>query len=347
MSDISKCKYEQSTFNCSGVGLQNIPDEKVLPPGLRILDLSYNNIAAVPFLNFAENVSSSLTQLLLSHNQINIIQNFSFSKLHSLETLDLSFNSLSEMDIDRNTFANISALQELVLDHNPLRIIRRIAFTDFKLPSLRNLSLSHCELIKLENAVIGFKTLNVLNLSWNHLNSTSIQDLPIIVTADFNTLDLSHNEITELDIFNFPSVYGLKNLILDHNPVTRLNLIYVTMYQIQTLSFRDNNIQTLDNTSLNWDLNTLGAIDFKGNPIVCDCKLSWLLMDTKLKSKTVIIVCDTPHVLRGRNLFDLTLMDINCTDHHNHYTNHHDYDQNIFPILIGVVLAGGVLRWWQ
>ncbi|KAL3887313.1 hypothetical protein ACJMK2_027255, partial [Sinanodonta woodiana] len=347
MSDISKCKHEQSTLNCSGVGINTIPNEADFPPGLKILDLSYNNITAVPFLNFSENVSSSLTQLLLNHNRINTIQNLSFSKLGSLQTLDLSFNSLSGSDMNQNTFANMSALKELILDHNPLQIIQRIGFSDFKLPSLRNLSLSHCEVIQLENSVIGFKTLNTLNLSWNHLNSTSIMDLPIIIIGDFNTLDLSHNEITKLDENNFPAVYGLKNLILDHNSITHLNLFYVTMYQIQTISFRYNDIRTLENTSLHWDLTTLQTIDFTGNPIVCDCNISWLLVEPRVRSKTVIIVCDSPYVLRGRDLFNLTLRDINCTDHHDNHTNHHDGNQNILPVVIGVLLAGGALRWWQ
>ncbi|KAK3590622.1 hypothetical protein CHS0354_013886 [Potamilus streckersoni] len=341
VSDISKCKYQRSTYNCSGVGLQSIPDGRYLPPGLKILDLSNNNITRIPFLNFSESVSSSLIQMFLNHNQINSIQNFSFSKLTNLETLDMSFNSLSGLDVNYAIFANMSSLQNLFLDQNPLRIVRRLTFTELEIPVLRFLSLAHCELIDLENSAIGFNTLNALHLSGNRLNSISIKDLPIIVLEDFNTLDLSYNEIEELNNFNFPSVIGLRNLILDHNRITRLSLINVSFYQIQSISLRYNNVRTLDNTSLPWYLTTLRYIDFRENPIVCDCNMSWMLEDPKLKTKTVRIMCESPPVLNGRNLLDLKLSDLNCTDPRG-YHNHHD-DLNIVPIVIGIVLASGVL----
>ncbi|KAL3886922.1 hypothetical protein ACJMK2_026879 [Sinanodonta woodiana] len=341
MSDISKCQHQQSTFNCSGVGLQNIPDGKDLPPDLKILDLSNNNITRVPLLNFSESVSSSLIQIFLNHNQINSIQNFSFIKLTSLETLDLSYNFLSGYDLDDNIFTNMSSLQELILDQNPLHIIRRLTFTMLEIPALRRLSLAHCDLIDLENSAIGFNTLNVLNLSGNRLNSASLKNLPILIMMDFNTLDLSHNEITLLDNFNFPSVNGLMNLILDHNHITSLRLMYVSLYQIQTISLRYNNLRTLDNNSLHWDLTTLRYIDFRDNPIVCDCNISWLLLDPKQKTKTVRIICNSPPALKGRNLFDLKVSDLNCTDPHDNH-NHPD-NQNLIPIVIGVVLASCML----
>ena len=115
---------------------------------LRVLDLSYNNIASIPETLFQKTkleifimafnklneipvkslnpVQSSLKHLDLSGNKISLISDSLLNQIQNLVFLDLSFNAIYQ--IDEKAFCCSPALVELSLSHNPLKVVSSSLF---------------------------------------------------------------------------------------------------------------------------------------------------------------------------------------------------------------------------
>lgn len=116
--------------NCSGLALRSVPSSS-LHSLVKILDLSYNLITVIERADFC----CHHTQLILSHNSIEKIDNGAFSRLHQLLGLNLSSNALR--GVTERMFQGLRKLSVLDLRHNQLQWIHKTAFAD--LPQLEAL----------------------------------------------------------------------------------------------------------------------------------------------------------------------------------------------------------------
>lgn len=104
---------------------------------LESLDLSHNRLVHVPSF-----LPPGLRQLILHHNQIEMIPGYVFGHLSpGLDSLHLSHNRLQDHGMDQVSFLGLSAsLAELLLDHNQLQSIPRGLL---QLKNLQHLRLNH------------------------------------------------------------------------------------------------------------------------------------------------------------------------------------------------------------
>ncbi|NXH14483.1 PKD1 protein, partial [Bucco capensis] len=104
--------------------------------------------------------------------------------------------------------------------------------------------------------------------------------------------DLSHNQISDLDVQLFESLTSLAKLDISHNKISTLE---------------DGIFDNLFN---------LSEINFSWNPLVCDCKLAWLPRWLEERGVEVVEASDTrcalPLHLANLSLFDLSFSNATC-----------------------------------
>jgi Leucine-rich repeat (LRR) protein len=172
------------------------------------LDLEDNAIETIPNLDKL----NSLEVLILSRNRISQVSVAAFKKLRRLKYLDLSHNLLKNWaNINlRILLQNLVRLKTLKLSYNFLSTFTgRDNLMSVTSSSLEDLELRSCDIVRVdEKALIGLKTLQSLDLSYNR-----IKWLHNIYSSTLLSLDVSHCDIDSMnpnDLRNLPSLTTLK-----------------------------------------------------------------------------------------------------------------------------------------
>ncbi|XP_061433235.1 leucine-rich repeat-containing protein 4B-like [Lethenteron reissneri] len=104
-----------------------------------------------------------------------------------------------------------------------------------------------------------------------------LQRLPPLLPDNTSSLDLSHNNIQELEEDVLSRVaHSLSVLNLTDNKIFRLGVhAFRDMTSLLVLDLSDNQIGTLPNGVFD-NLTSLAVLDVSGNPLDCGCELAWL-----------------------------------------------------------------------
>ncbi|NWS35216.1 LRRN4 protein, partial [Polioptila caerulea] len=257
-----------------------------LPEALEILDLSNNLLEEVNGTEIAN--LPQLHVLSLRHNQLSSVR-WGPEALSSLFKLDLSFNKLSSVPSCHSS----------------------------ALPNLRWLSLAGNPLIEIQPLAFScYPQLQVLNLSATLLgqdDSRGIRDSAFAISTDpnrpgnsINVLDLSRTffekiqaewakdlaNLRSLHLTNMPRLRSLDSDLLKSLPDLRelhcqdsgsLGFVQTEMFDsaphLSHLSFENCNLSSFNP----WNTNSSDGITINlyGNPLLCNCQLSWLLSKPK------------------------------------------------------------------
>ncbi|XP_040899395.1 trophoblast glycoprotein b [Toxotes jaculatrix] len=199
-----RCLCSSQTVKCQNQDLDEIPH--FLPANTKILFVTGNNISRISVDSFPT-VLDQLTDLYLSGNEIesvdemvfvnlpnlvrldlsnNNIQNFSeraFSDDNKLQILNLSRSfhnhSFNEVVVSVLQGGNLLALTVLDLSNNDLAILPGDTF--ISLPNLVNLSLQNSSIISIQNGTLKVPPLRDLDLRDN-----SLRNLPTTTRAEFS-----------------------------------------------------------------------------------------------------------------------------------------------------------------
>jgi len=183
----SKCSCYGSRVDCSGKGLEKIPDS--FPPNVRSVDLSNNRI---PKIDQFPDELSEVTTLNLAHNEITFIEYDAFDNFDELLNLDLSHNKLQSFEDDLFEW-NPLKLKHLDLSYNLFESIHHFLF--FDLSNLAELNLSYNRLAWIHPHAFDDSTkLEMLDLSHNELKYFKYHWVQKIVDANLSRLDLRGNK---------------------------------------------------------------------------------------------------------------------------------------------------------
>eukprot|EP00057_Strongylocentrotus_purpuratus_P029277 XP_011683751.1 PREDICTED: toll-like receptor 4 [Strongylocentrotus purpuratus] len=258
---------------------------------IETVNLSQCNIAHIQL------VAPSLKSLFLN-NQLNLPPmtlwaGKTFENLQSLVHLNLRKTGLIWFYLWRSNislFDGLVSLTTLDLSENSLGLINgRVDYLPplvFKpLSALQDLSLEDCGIILLHPS--AFETLKFLRVL--HLKGNKIKQLPIDIFTNLGqttSIDLHNNQLVNLDI----------NLFLNNCRLT-------------TLSLSDNKLTRLNQSTFKLIGPSLTSVDLSGNPIDCNCELSWLL--AWISGPVVLMnenktICSSASLepLREKQLFD-------------------------------------------
>uniref|UniRef100_U3I621 Leucine rich repeat neuronal 4 n=1 Tax=Anas platyrhynchos platyrhynchos TaxID=8840 RepID=U3I621_ANAPP len=255
-----------------------------LPEALETLDLSNNLLEEVNGTELAS--LPRLRVLLLRQNLLRAVR-WGPEALGSLLFLDLSFNKLSSVPSCHASF--LPSLRWLSLAGNPLVEIQPLAFSCY--PQLQFLNLSTTLLGQDDRRGIGESafaistspseatnrtgnTINVLDLSGTFLEKSKswTKDLPSL--RELHLTKMSRLRSLDTDLRSMPHLREL-NCDDSHS----LGFVRTEMFEstprLSHLSFQNCNLSSFNP----WNITSSDSIviNLHGNPLPCDCRLSWLL----------------------------------------------------------------------
>ncbi|KFR13765.1 Leucine-rich repeat neuronal protein 4, partial [Opisthocomus hoazin] len=261
-----------------------------LPEALETLDLSNNLLEEV---NGTEIASLQRLRILsLRQNLLQVVR-WGSEALSSLLSLDLSFNKLLSVP-SCHSFA-LPNLRWLSLAGNPLTEIQPLAFSCYPQLQFLNLSstlLGHDDSRGIRGSAFAISTspseamnrpgntINVLDLSGTFLEKIQpewTRDLPNLRSLHLTKM----SQLRSLDTDFFKSMPGLRDLNCQDSH--SLGFVRTEMFDstphLSHLSFENCNLSSFNP----WDINSSDSIiiNLYGNPLLCDCQLSWLLSKPK------------------------------------------------------------------
>ncbi|XP_011301731.1 chaoptin [Fopius arisanus] len=275
------------------------------------LNLANNNIK-----NLSGRAFEGLLQLLtlnLTNNDIRYIPNGAFQGLVSLRTLDLSHNHIEKLDNKTHGLLDdCLSLERINLSHNKFSFITRKTFpNDPYIPyRLKEVDLSYNSMPVLTyDITIGTKKVGYMNLSHNNINE--IRRHVIGNMTAVHTLDLSHNDLTDIfekDVFTPPE--NLTNLYLGNNHFTSLPVKkFLPMDKLKLLDVQTNDLSDFDLDFMMLITNNT-EVRYEGNPLKCDCHARpikrWIATLTEVPSHWRNVVCASPDYIAGKALQNVT-----------------------------------------
>lgn len=250
-------------INLSGNELKTIDElDFARLPNLRSLFISHNQINSISEMAFHN--STQLQILDFSSNKLDRLGERTFEGLIRIELLDLENNSFSELPDTIFERTKLHMLENINLARNlfvnaPLKALQRQYFfitsvdlsfnniTDIPadnsvLVNIKKLDLSSNPLTNeaIKNILEEPKTVRELNLANTGIVTINHLELPFL-----HTLNLSHNQITQLSENSFERTTLLQTLDLSHNNLTAFTKIWPLLRHLQTLNISHNPIATI------------------------------------------------------------------------------------------------------
>ncbi|KAH8375722.1 hypothetical protein KR093_002687 [Drosophila rubida] len=230
---------------------------------LGYINLSFNQLKALPRGLFLPDTHSHLVEIELSYNVLEHLESQTFYNLGDLQTLNLQSNHLRS--IARHAFHNMEFLRYIDLSHNRLSNISHSAFA--VLPNLAALDLMYNQLcsfsLKSFHYVSNATTPLRLNVSHNHISSF---DDELTSYMYIYQVDVSHNHLTKSDSFtNLANT--LRFLNLAHNALGALQShAFGDLEFLEILNISYNNLSSLRRRSFQ-GLNSLQELDLSHNQL--------------------------------------------------------------------------------
>ncbi|XP_076370223.1 uncharacterized protein LOC143256636 [Tachypleus tridentatus] len=280
---------------------------------LEILDLSENNIDTIYKNAFVG--LTNLKILLLKDNKLGHVPTSSFITISHVLSIDLGLNNFPILLDD--SFVNLVNLEKLKLNSCGIRQIHKRAFE--RLNKLMYLFLQDNLLDSIPTeAFFYLKTLLELNIGRNNIKviePNSFSGLTNVQAICINSAPY----LEKIEHEAFSANKRLQHVVLNHNKNLKHidSKAFSALTMLRSVSLRDNDLQTFHENLLPW--NDLQQFDLRDNPLICNCRLSWLLNHYKTRNfsenfnlEMTHVRCAHPLVLRDLTLKSLTVNDLGC-----------------------------------
>lgn len=249
---------------------------KGLEKSLEVLDLRLNSLNDAQLLNMAE--MTSLRELNLQYNRIQVLPNGVFQNFSLLQVLSLNSNKLS--NITKGSFRGLVSLKTLQLNFNSLTVETG---TLLDTPQLQEIYFKkqNKKLLQMEWLQDAATSLLKLYLDENTFNKTSLWQA-IRTLENLEYLSLSKCNLGYIPDFAFEQNRQLKTLNLDRNSlqVLRQETFQGLQENLKSINLELNDLQTVDECvfqHFKWSLQQeIFPINLFENKLICNCSLLWL-----------------------------------------------------------------------
>lgn len=268
---------------------------------LETLDLSHNKLTKIDKLFHFEYQPNKLRTLTLAYNEIEVIPADAFEELTFLTELDLTNNRLT--DLTAEPFSNMTSLEILRLNNNHIKDLNGAVnnLQNLKHLYLRGNAIENIDteslkiIIHLETFDVSFNQLEkikpiMFSRHWKHLGSHSIckiilsdnliTSVPNATSREITTryarhasrgrvdvlteLDLSNNDIKDIEYNAFQSLIKLTSLDLSKNKIVNFVVNADDLAYVRYLNLSSNSIYTLYFKSFS-HMNSLQNLDLSHN----------------------------------------------------------------------------------
>ncbi|KAI1729126.1 leucine rich repeat domain-containing protein [Ditylenchus destructor] len=272
---------------------------------VKSLNLANNKIANITKGTFAGLVG--VEKLNLNSNNISFIEDGAFDHMTKLQHLDLGENQISKVAIK-----GLPLLKRLYINRNRIKSLENVALKDLKGLSLLNVDRNSIERIAdndllpladspklvslsfVENnitdigchAMENVRHLAVLSLQQNRISSLSCSPTTIesaLVQSIFRSLHelqslfLSANIITTVEDGDLNVLPKLRNLLLDHNAISRIGRSALKGLKLTNLFLNNNKLYYLPEGVFDTlNVTEIKAVDLSDNPWECICGREWI-----------------------------------------------------------------------
>ena len=236
---------------------------------LLVVSFSQNQIVNIPNRFFQD--ATQLERLFMWGNQIQELEASALFGLINLRKLDLDGNNISK--VTENTFRYVPNLEVISLGYNTINSIHGRTFVS--MPKLRVLNLDN-NAIKyvFPFAFSGIRLLLSLNLNHNqidYLHENVFEELD-----QLKTLYLHANSLKNLWPSTFTGLRSLRKLNLEDNKIAILPNVAFYLCKKLHYVYLDNNNLTSITKCIFHERARIKRLSVVGNPIHCDCAMSWL-----------------------------------------------------------------------
>ena len=207
----------------------------------------------------------NLKELDLSHNLIQGLRPLFFKGLDKLEVLKLNNNTINTKNgLKAGAFYPLNNLKELILDDNEISSVDKDWL--YQLINLEKLSIKHNQITTIK--VDWLSKCNFLDLSFNNLRNLERNSFNGMVSLE--NLSLNNNEIRDIEDGTFLELNNLKQLNLSTNEISGviedISGSFSGLENLLTLDLSKNHIKNLKNTAFD-GLENLEILNLQDNQI--------------------------------------------------------------------------------
>ncbi|XP_057575736.1 extracellular matrix protein 2 isoform X2 [Hippopotamus amphibius kiboko] len=206
LPNLERLDLSKNNISSSGIG----PKAFKLLKNLIRLNMDGNNLVAIP-----SELPSTLEELKINENNLQVIDEESLSDLNQLVTLELEGNNLSETNVNSLAFKPLKSLSYLRLGRNKFRIIPQGLPASVEELYLENNQIEEITEISFNHT----RKINVIVLRYNKIEENRIAPLAWINQENLESIDLSYNKL-----YHVPSYLpkSLLHLVLIGNQIERI-----------------------------------------------------------------------------------------------------------------------------
>lgn len=231
LKKLSVLRIGENSFNSMTISnmIQNTIEAEI---NLKVLNLNGVGFKIGPPKLLMKAVSdSNITQLSLARNQFELIKETTFLPMPKLEYLDL--REVLALNITAGAFKSMSGLRTLLLSGNKLpsvpegALLEHLTYLDLSMNSGDSFYPSYFALGR--NKFVKMKSLKMLNLSYNRLNT--ISNGTFAGLSNLRLLGLRNGTIFHIEEFSFSELTRLLVMNLENNPFAERNPLTKELFQ--------------------------------------------------------------------------------------------------------------------
>lgn len=201
-----------------------------------------------------------LINLNMENNKIRSIYPGTFSGVKKIESVNLRHNSITILSSEG--FAELKNLQTLILAENKISTIDSKAFNG--LESLTTMDLSNNQITTV-NGIFNLTRLQYLDLSYNEINNLNGQEFENLTSL--LEIKLSHNKLTKIPAYEFSTLSNLNILDLSKNNISVVDTnAFKGLVRLEKLDLSENNIKDIAANTLE-SLHSLESVNLSYNSL--------------------------------------------------------------------------------